>query len=134
MKRCKTHLVRVCVFLLAAVPAYCQRGTLGIDLGQTSDKFDTLSSVNGLELGFDGQVTVLKATAKRPSIVAGGEIRLPRDTGTRESMLCMGDRVFRSAISRLALTPKCEGSFFPQHLSIISFLIAMGSGCSKFPW
>lgn len=81
MKRCKTHLVRVCVFLLAAVPAYCQRGTFGIDVGQTSDKFDTLSSVNGVEVGIDGQLTILKETAKRPRIVAGGEILLPTDTG-----------------------------------------------------
>jgi hypothetical protein len=81
MKRCKTHLVRTCVFLLAAVPAYCQRGTFGIDMGQSSDKFDSLPSVSGFIVGIDGQITVLKETPKRPSIVAGGEIRLPSDTG-----------------------------------------------------
>src|ERR1700722_12220999 len=42
MKLCKMQVVRVCLFLLAAVPAYCQRGTFGIDVGQTSDKFDSL--------------------------------------------------------------------------------------------
>jgi hypothetical protein len=81
MKRCKTHLMRVCVFLLASVPAYCQRGTFGIDVGQTSDKFDSLSAVSGLVVGIDGQVRILKETEKRPSIVAGGEIWLPSDTG-----------------------------------------------------
>ena len=83
MKGCKTHLVRVCLILLAAVPAYCQRGTFGIDLGQTSDKFDSLSSVSGLIVGIDGQITVLKGNTKSngPSVVAGGEIRLPSDTG-----------------------------------------------------
>jgi hypothetical protein len=83
MKRCKTHLVRVCFFLLAAVPAYCQRGTFGINVGETSDKFGSLSSVSGLEVGIDGQLAILKANEKsgRPSIVAGGEIRLPSDTG-----------------------------------------------------
>ena len=65
MKRCKTHLVRVCVIVLAAVPAYCQRGTFGIDIGQTSDKFDALSSVSGLEVDVDGQITVLKSNRNR---------------------------------------------------------------------
>jgi hypothetical protein len=83
MKRCKTHVVRVCLFLLATVPAYCQRGTLGIDVGQTSDKFGALPSVNGLEFDVDGQITVIKGKQKNgsPSIVAGGEVRLPTDTG-----------------------------------------------------
>lgn len=83
MKRSKTHLVRVCLFLLVAVPAWCQRGNFGIDIGQSSDKFDSLSSVSGLVVGVDGQVTVLRKNEKngRPSIVVGGEIRLPSDTG-----------------------------------------------------
>lgn len=82
MKRLKTHLVRVCLFLLVAVPAWCQRGTVGIDVGQTSDKFDSLSSVSGVMVGIDGQVTVLRKNDKsgRPSIDVGGEIRLPTDT------------------------------------------------------
>jgi hypothetical protein len=83
MKRSKTHLVRVCLFLLAAVPAYCQRGSFGIDVGQTADKFDSLSSVSGLTVGIDGQLTVLRSNTKtgRPSVVGGGEIRLPSDSG-----------------------------------------------------
>jgi len=82
MKRCKTHVVCVCLIFLASVPAYCQRGTFGINLGQTSDKFDTLSSVGGFVVGIDGQLTILKGNAKEngPSLVAGGEIRLPSDT------------------------------------------------------
>jgi hypothetical protein len=81
MKLCKTHLVRVCLFLMAAAPAYCQRSTFGIDVGQTSDKFGALSSVSGLEADIEGQVTVLHSKKGGPSIVAGGEIRLPTDTG-----------------------------------------------------
>lgn len=83
MKRCKTLLVCVCLFLLAAVPAYCQRGTFGIDVGQTSDKFDSLPAVNGLVFDIDGKVTVFQNNPKsgRPAIVAGGEIRMPSDTG-----------------------------------------------------
>jgi hypothetical protein len=82
MRRCKTLAVCVCLFFLAAVPAYCQRGTFGIDVGQTSDKFGALPSVNGLVFGIDGEITVLKPSKKEggPSIVAGGEIRLPSDT------------------------------------------------------
>ena len=85
MKRCKTHLVRVCLFLLAAVPAYCQRGTFAVDVGSSSDKFDSLSSVNGAVVGVDGQLTVLQANQKsgRPDIVAGGEIVLPNDIASQ---------------------------------------------------
>ena len=96
MKRCKTHLVRVCLIVLASVPAYCQRGTFGIDIGQTSDKFDSLSSVSGIAFGIDGQVTVLKGNAKQggPSLVAGGEIRMANDTANhaREYALFAGPR------------------------------------------
>jgi hypothetical protein len=82
MRRCKTHLVQVCLFLLAAVPAYCQRGTFGVDVGQTSDKFGALSAVSGLEADVEGQFTVFPSNPKtgRPAIFAGGEIRLPTDT------------------------------------------------------
>lgn len=82
MKRCKTHVVQVCLLFLAAVPAYCQRGTFGIDVGETSDKFGALNPVSGLVVGVDGQVTIFNANPKnsRPAILAGGELRLPTDT------------------------------------------------------
>lgn len=82
MKRCKTHLVRVCLLVLLAVPAYSQRGSFGINVGDSSDKFGSLTSVSGVLVGIDGELTVLKANQKsgRPSLVAGGEIRLPDDT------------------------------------------------------
>jgi hypothetical protein len=126
MKRCKTHLVRVCVFLLAAVPAYCQRGTFGVDLGQTSDKFGSLSSVNGLEFGIDGQVTILKETPKRPSIVAGGEILLPSDEGNhaREYAAFGGPRFqvrdlsigFNAQVRRIVLpTAFVDNQFFNRY-------------------
>jgi len=83
MMRGKTQGVLVCLVILAAVPAYCQRGTFGIDVGQSSDKFGSLPAVSGLVVGIDGEITVLKANKKEggASIVAGGEIRLPSDTG-----------------------------------------------------
>jgi hypothetical protein len=82
MMRGKTHGVLVCLMVLAAVPASCQRGTFGIDVGQSSDKFGALPSVSGLVVGIDGEIAVLKANKKEggASIVAGGEIRLPSDT------------------------------------------------------
>lgn len=91
MKRCKTHVVRVCLFLLAAAPAFCQRSTFGIDVGQTSDKFGSLNKVNGLEADIEGQLTVLHSNPKKggPSIVAGGEIRLPTDTGNHATELAV---------------------------------------------
>jgi hypothetical protein len=82
MKRCKTHLVCVCLFFLAVVPAYCQRGTFGVDVGETTDRFGALPSFTGAEANIEGQVAILKQNMKtgRPAIVAGGEIRLPTDT------------------------------------------------------
>jgi hypothetical protein len=82
MKLGKTHLVRVGLFLLAAVPAYCQRVSIDLDVGQTSDKFGGAARVSGLEGNLEGQVTVLRGGGKQnwPSLVAGGEVRLPTDT------------------------------------------------------
>jgi hypothetical protein len=83
MMRGKTHAVLVCVAILTAIPAYGQRGTFGIDAGQTTDKFGAVPSVSGGVFGIDGEITVLKANKKEggASIVAGGEIRVPSDTG-----------------------------------------------------
>ena len=127
MKRCKTHLVRVCLVVLVSVPAYCQRGTFGIDIGQTSDKFDSLSSVSGLEFAIDGQMTVLKSNAKQggPSLVAGGEIRLPNDTANhaREYALFAGPRFkardlsigFNVQVRKIVLpTSLVNNQFFPR--------------------
>jgi len=82
MKHCKTHLVRVCLFFLAVVPAYGQRGTIGVDVGETTDKFGALSSVSAAEVGVDGQVSILNSNPKtgRPAIVAGGELRIPSES------------------------------------------------------
>jgi hypothetical protein len=84
MKRCKPHLVRTSVFLLfllATIPAYCQRGTIDINAGQTSDQFGALKSVTGADLDLNGELIVKQSSAKNggPSIVAGGEVRVPTD-------------------------------------------------------
>lgn len=84
MKRGKSHLVLsglLLLFLLATVPAYCQRGSIDINGGETSDKFDSLPTVYGAILDVNGELTVKKPSAKNggPSIVAGGEVRVPTD-------------------------------------------------------
>ena len=87
MKPGKADRVRISViflflFLLATVPAYCQRGTLDLNVGQTSDRFGSLAPVTDVVIDLTGELTVLKSSAKtgRPNIVAGGEVRAPGDT------------------------------------------------------
>jgi hypothetical protein len=81
MRRCKTHLLGVCVLFLASVPAYCQRGTFGVDGGTTSDTFGGLPTSTTGVVDINGEVAVFKFNPKteRPSVVAGGDIRLPAD-------------------------------------------------------
>jgi hypothetical protein len=84
MKRCKPHLFLTGIFLLfllATVPGYAQRGTLDLNVGETSDKFDSLPIVNSPVIDINGEVAVKKPSAKigGPSIVAGGELRFPSD-------------------------------------------------------
>jgi hypothetical protein len=85
MKPGKADLVRTnlfLLFLLATVPAYCQRGTLDLNVGQTSDQFGAIAPVTGTVLDLTGEVMVIKPSEKsdRPGIVAGGEVRVPTDT------------------------------------------------------
>jgi hypothetical protein len=87
MKPGKADFVRIVLFLLfslATVPAYCQRGTVGIDVGQVSDQFASFPPVTAALLDVNGEVTVKQASAKNggPSIVAGGEVRVPSDSTT----------------------------------------------------
>jgi hypothetical protein len=82
MKSCKMLLIGVCFFLLAIVPAYCQRGTLGVDFGETTDRFGALpKNTTGL-VAVDGKVIILHGKEKEgsPNLVAGGEVRFPIDT------------------------------------------------------
>lgn len=84
MKPGKADLIRTSLFLLfllATVPAYCQRGTLDLNVGQTSDQFGTIAPVTGTVIDLNGEVMVIKPSVKteRPGIVAGGEVRVPTD-------------------------------------------------------
>lgn len=80
--RVRTTAFFLLLFLLATVPAYCQRGTLDLNVGQTSDRFGSLAPVTSFVFDLNGEVTVIKPSAKteRPSVVAGGEVRAPSDT------------------------------------------------------
>ena len=87
MKRCKTHLVCVCLLFVVAVPVFAQRASLDVQAGETTDKFGALPSVTGADFLIDGQVTVLQPSKKNggPNIVAGGEIRVTTDTGNHSN-------------------------------------------------
>jgi hypothetical protein len=85
MKLCKAAIVRIglgLLFLLATLPAYSQRGTLDLNVGQVSDQFGSQPKVTSALLDLNGELTVIKPSAKNggPSIVAGGEVRVPTDS------------------------------------------------------
>jgi hypothetical protein len=82
MKCWQTPIAAVCLFFLATVPAYCQRGTLGIDFGQTSDKFGGLTRTSSAEAIIEGEFIALQSHDRDhgADIIAGGEVRLPVNT------------------------------------------------------
>lgn len=122
MKRCKTHVLCVCLLFLAAVPAFGQRITLGADVGQTTDKFGGFSSNNALVWGIDGEAVVLTANEKKgsPSIVAGGEMIIPSDSQNHATEYALyGGPVFKvrdfsigvdAQIRKIILPPASEGT------------------------
>ena len=90
MKPGKADMVRICVFLLfllATVPAYCQRGNLDLNAGQTSDQFGALAPVTSPVLDLTGELTIIKPSQKNggPSIVAGGEVRVPTEVTVKNA-------------------------------------------------
>ncbi len=89
MEPCKSMHVRTGLFFLfltlfsAAVPAFCQRGTLGIDLGEITDKYGALPSTTTGVVGVEGQFNIIQAgKGGGPNIDIGGELRAPADTST----------------------------------------------------
>ncbi|HTS34575.1 MAG TPA: hypothetical protein VMH04_02820 [Candidatus Solibacter sp.] len=95
MKLRPTHFAW-CLLFLAAIPAWSQRGNLGIDVGQVNDKFGAVPSTNDLTFNVNGEFVILKSKPKdnTPDLVAGGEIRLPSDSnsGAKEFMVYAGVR------------------------------------------
>jgi len=67
---------------LAAVPAYCQRGTFDVGGGRTADTFAGLPTSSGEVVDINGEFAVFKYNPKteRPAVVGGGELRLPTDS------------------------------------------------------
>jgi hypothetical protein len=83
MQPCKSILVRTALFLpflLAAIPAFSQRGTLGIDAGVTSDKYGDQPQTTAPDFGLNGKFNLLQAKDGGPNIVVGAELRVPSDT------------------------------------------------------
>ncbi|HLZ40328.1 MAG TPA: hypothetical protein VKQ11_05165 [Candidatus Sulfotelmatobacter sp.] len=116
MKVCNQHVLRVCLFFLVTVPAFGQRVTLGIDAGQTSDKFGTQPSTSSFEYGIDGQVTVLKSNEKKggPSIVAGGEILVPADAANHAKEYAIyGGPMFQAHNLTIGVTAQIRKLFLP---------------------
>jgi len=85
MKLCKTSIAFL--FFLFAIPAYSQKATLGIDVGQTSDKFGGLARTTSVLGDLEGKFTIIERADKEgdPNLVAGGEIRVPADTSSHAS-------------------------------------------------
>jgi len=134
MTPCKTRMLRVCLLLLAAVPAYCQRGTIGIDVGQTADKFGGLKRSTGTVAGIDGEVIVLQSSDKDhgADVLAGGEVRFPVDIANhaKEYALYGGVKFrftpnfsagFHIQVHRIYLPPSTlNGGFFNRdRLSVV---------------
>jgi hypothetical protein len=91
MKLCKKQIVQVCLFLLAAIPAIAQRGTIGIDVGESSDRFGSLPRYTDPAGDVNGEVTVIPSNPKEnwPDVLAGGEIRFPSDTNHHSTEIAL---------------------------------------------
>jgi hypothetical protein len=108
MKQCKPHLVPAFIFLLfllSTVSAYCQRGTIDINAGETSDQFAALPRVNGAVVDINGEVTVKQPSAKHggPSIVVGGEVRVPTDDASHAKEYAVFGGLAFKATSNLSI-------------------------------
>jgi hypothetical protein len=93
MKLCKKQIIQGCLFLLAAVPAIAQtqRGMIGIDVGEASDKFGGLPRYTDPAGDVNGEVVVLPSNPKEnwPDVVAGGEVRFPTDTNHHSTEIAL---------------------------------------------
>lgn len=94
---CKTRFIFFCFFILASVSAFAQRGTFGVQAGETSDKFGGLSySTTGL-LGLDGDFALIQGNRRTqsPDVVIGGELRFPTSTSNyAEELAAYGGLMF----------------------------------------
>jgi hypothetical protein len=112
MKRRKP-LVRagmLALFLMPTVPAYSQLGTIDINAGETSDQFGALPHTTGAALDLNGEVTVKHPSAKNggPSIVVGGEVRVPTDDANHAKEFALFGGVAFQATSNLSIGVNAE--------------------------
>ena len=84
MKSPWTYLALLGLLAIFTGAAYSQESTVGIDVGQVSDKFGTLPAVSSPQINLNAKIAILKGNPKQgaPAIVAGGEARFPGDTNT----------------------------------------------------
>jgi len=71
MQPCKSILIRtglIFLSLLVTIPAFSQRGTLGIDAGVTTDKYGDQPQTSAPDFGIDGKFNLLKAKDGGPKV------------------------------------------------------------------
>jgi hypothetical protein len=98
MKLCKAQIAYGFLFFVAAFPVFAQRGNIGIDAGETSDKFANLTRYSDPGGDVNGEVVVLRGGAKQdwPNVLAGGEFRFPSDTNHHSTEFALyGGLAFR---------------------------------------
>jgi len=115
--------------LLSTLGAFSQESSVGIDVGQVSDKFGTQSPISSVQINVNGKIAILKGNSKEgaPAIVAGGEVRIPGNTNAhakeyaifggpefhvRQNSLVFG---FHVQIRKIILpTAFLNGQYFPR--------------------
>ena len=118
MKPGKAEMFRtslLLLFLLATVSAYGQRANLDVNVGQISDQFGALKPVTGTAVDVNGEVIVIKPSAKNggPSIVAGGEMRLPTDADHAKEFAVYGGVVFGTHNFSVGLNAEFRKIYMP---------------------
>ena len=106
MRLCTTQVLRVVLFLMIAASAYAQRGQFGIDAGETTDKFGGLAKTTSPVGDVNGEIIVIRGNQKQgsPSIVGGGEVRFPTDTGSHANEFAVyGGVIFHALNNALSI-------------------------------
>ena len=82
MKLCKILAVILSILFFTAIPAFSQRGDVGIDIGESTDRFSNLPKDTGVIFDAHGEFAIIKGDPKKqiPAVVAGAEVIFPFDT------------------------------------------------------
>jgi hypothetical protein len=138
MKLCKKQIASALLFFFAlfflpALPAYSQRSTFGIDLGETTDRFGALARTTTGEADIEGKVVIFNRASNQgdPNIVVGGEAQLPVDTSTHAPEVAafagpefnLGNHLvlgFHAQVRKLyPPTSDVNGLFFPRYKMLL---------------